>query len=43
MNNIKKGFKYYCKFCDFYIFSEDLYEKHLETLKHKKFIERNSK
>ncbi len=39
----KKGFKFYCEYCDFGVFSEDLYNNHIETPKHKKFIERNSK
>lgn len=30
----EKEFKYYCKICDFGVFTESMYNKHLETTKH---------
>jgi hypothetical protein len=38
----EKKFKYYCKNCDYGSISKDLYEKHLETQKHKKYVIRNN-
>ena len=35
-------FKYYCKYCDFGTFSNDTFNLHNETKKHKKFIMRNN-
>lgn len=36
----KEKFKYYCEVCDFGTFSIDIFNKHNNTRKHKKFIER---
>jgi len=32
----KKEFKYYCETCDFGVFTESSFEKHNETLRHKR-------
>ncbi len=34
----KCGYKYYCELCDFGVFSQSLYNKHLETETHKNII-----
>ncbi len=34
----EKGFTYYCKGCDFGVFSDQSYETHCETLKHKRQV-----
>ena len=34
------GFKFYCKICDFGTFSIDLYNTHIESKKHIKYINR---
>ena len=33
----EKGFKYYCKYCNYGTFSIDLYKRHNNTEKHKNF------
>lgn len=38
----EKNFKYYCKNCDYGTISADLYEKHINTDKHKKYELRHS-
>jgi hypothetical protein len=35
MEEKETGFKFYCKYCDFGVFVESAYKKHLETKKHK--------
>lgn len=37
----EQSFKYYCKQCDYGTFSIDLYNKHNNTTKHKKYIQRH--
>ena len=32
-----KQFKYYCSFCDFGVFTDSCFEKHNETIRHKRF------
>ena len=32
----KKEFKYYCVVCDFGVFTESSFEKHKETIRHKR-------
>jgi hypothetical protein len=32
----KKEFKYYCEACDFGVFTESSYEKHKNSLRHKR-------
>lgn len=39
----QKKFRYYCKNCDYGTFSIDLYNRHIETDKHKKSIIRHKK
>jgi hypothetical protein len=34
----EKEFKFYCKCCDFGTFSNDLFQKHEESTKHKNYI-----
>ncbi len=34
----KKGFKYYCEYCDYGTFAISFYNKHLNTDKHSNFI-----
>ena len=34
----EKGYKYYCKVCDYGTFSEDCFKKHKLTTKHEKMI-----
>lgn len=34
----KNGRKYYCDSCDFGTFSKDIFDKHTNTNKHKKFV-----
>ena len=36
----EKEFKFYCKCCDIGTFSKDIYEKHISSDKHKKFLEK---
>ena len=36
----EKEFKFYCKCCDIGTFSKDIYEKHICSDKHKKFLEK---
>ena len=36
----EKEFKFYCKCCDIGTFSKDIYEKHIGSYKHKKFLEK---
>ena len=31
----KKGFKYYCEYCDMGTFAKFIYNKHIKTKKHK--------
>lgn len=38
----KKEFKYYCEYCDFGTFSNDTFNLHNETKKHKIFLMRNN-
>ena len=38
----EKGFKYYCKNCDYGTVSKDLYDNHINTNKHQKAIFRSS-
>lgn len=33
----EKGFKYYCKYCNYGTFSKDLHNRHVNTEKHKNF------
>lgn len=35
----EKGFKFYCKICDFGTFSKDFFDNHCNNIKHKKRIE----
>jgi len=37
----EKGFKYYCKYCDFGTFSKDTLTTHNETNRHKLIVKRN--
>ena len=37
-NEREKEFKYYCKCCDYGSFSEDSYNKHIDTIKHKYYL-----
>lgn len=36
----EKEFKFYCKLCDFGSFSEDIYNNHLESTKHKRICKK---
>lgn len=38
----EKGFKFYCKHCDSGTFSKDTYDKHINSDRHKKIVDRNS-
>jgi len=35
----RKGFTYYCEYCDFGTFGESNYNKHANTRRHKRFVE----
>ncbi len=39
----EKEFKFYCKCCDIGTFSKDIYEKHIGSEKHKKYLEKSNK
>jgi len=39
----EKEFKFYCKCCDIGTFSKDIYEKHIHSDKHNKFLEKFNK